>query len=119
MGNNDLGRGSLQFFNYDESKSSKSVFSTGTNKIEAVVVTTSPYVPSSDYPEKTHSVTEVTIAGRKAYRVEVELVGGERMLGYLIPLQNTNGKSLAITIYGDPANFYVLGNLLNSFEWID
>ncbi len=39
-------------------------------------------------------------------------------LGYLIPLMNADGKFLAITIFGDPSNFYILQDLIASFEWV-
>lgn len=119
MGNGDLERGTLQFFNYDKSKASGAVFSAGTNKIEAIVVAVSPYEPSSDYPEKTHMTTKTVVGGREASRIEVELVGGEKMLGYLIPLANTNGKFLAIAIYGDPLNFRILEDIVTGFGWME
>jgi len=114
IGDNNLGRGTLQLFNYQESEASVSFFSQGMNKIEAVVVADNPYESSSDYPDAIREITEVNVVGQKSSRVEIELTNLEKMIGYLIPLENHDGKYIAITIYGDPSNFYVLEEIVAS-----
>lgn len=118
IGIDNLGRGPVQFFNYEETNEREVLFSSGRNKIEAVIVKNNPFKESNDYPEKLHVEIEASIAGRKATRTEIELIGGEKMLGYLVPLPNDENKSLAITIYGDPDNFYILENIIDNFEWL-
>jgi hypothetical protein len=118
LGDNNLGRGTLQLFNYQEQAENGSTFSKGLNKIEAVVIENDSYESSDDYPEERQEKTEVIIAGKKVTRVVTELNGGERTLSYLIPLIETDSKSLLITIYGDPANFNVLDNVILTFEWV-
>lgn len=117
VGSDNLGAGALQLFNYTESEATGSKFSPGMNKIEAVVVVGNPYESTSDYPEKDRQTTEVSVAGREAIRTEIEFLDGQKILGYLIPLNNDSGN-LAITMYGDPENFYALENLVAGFEFI-
>ena len=118
LGDNNFERGTFQLFNYSESEASGSVFPVGTNKIEARISANNTYGTSDDYPQKTRTVTEVNIAGQKATRMEVELIGGEKILSYTISLPQNNGEFLAITIYGDSSNFYVLEELIADIEWL-
>lgn len=116
-GADNLGAGALQLFNYKESEATGSKFSPGMNKIEVVVAVGNPYESTSDYPEKDRQTTEVSVAGREVIRTEIEFLDGQKILGYLIPLNNDNGN-LAITVYGDPENFYILENLVAGFEFV-
>ncbi|MCR4330266.1 MAG: hypothetical protein NUV49_00020 [Patescibacteria group bacterium] len=121
VGDNSLGYGTFQLFNYPESiANGKSSFSpdNGMNKIEAGISASGLYGSSDDYPEKTRTAKEIEIAGQTAIRTEVELAGGERILSYVIPLPIIPQKSLSITIYGDPSNFRVLDEIIASFEWV-
>jgi hypothetical protein len=60
---------------------------------------------------------DVEVTGSNCSRFEVELVGGEKILSYGIPLGETEGKYLNISIYGDPSNFSVLDTLVKSIAF--
>lgn len=108
----------LQLFNYQEPQVDEKLQSDKKNKIEVVVVENNPYQQTEDYPEIKHEITKINIAGRSASRIEIEYISGEQIIGYLIPLPNTKEKLLAITIYGDSINFFVLDTLITSIEWL-
>lgn len=120
---NVSGHGYMQLFNYNENQAvGKSIFPEGYNKIEAVVGERSFFSeePSSDYPEQSRNTEEVVIAKQKATKVDITLMGGQKIRTYNVPLPNPVGDYiLKINIYGDPDNFYVLDQLVNSIEWLE
>lgn len=120
LGNNLLGNGLLQLLNYDVGNYSGKGFSPNgeINKIEAVIDTSNKYEQSSDYPAKSVKEQQVEIAGQKATRTDVELVGGEKERIYYIPMPSTPEKFLSIVIFGDISNFYMLDNLVKSIQWM-
>jgi hypothetical protein len=110
IGDNRIGHGTFQLFNYDPSKIvGGSVFKKGMNKIEAVIITD----PSGFFSEDTGNLVEVTIAGQKAYKLEYD--GG---ISYTIALPSHPGKYLGISIYGDPSNYSILENLVEDITWL-
>jgi hypothetical protein len=119
VGDNHLGYGTLQLYNYDYQKAEKEGFPPrdSVNKIEAGISTSNTYASSTDYPEKTRQTKQVTIAGQTANVDDVELVGGEKIRAYFIPLLTMPGKYLGINIYGNPTNFHILDEIMRSFEW--
>lgn len=112
------GYGYLQLFNYDEKTADgKSIFPKGHNKIEASVTLNDKYTASSDYPAKSVNEQEIKVGAQKVSQIDVELLGGQKMRGYIIPLMGVDKKFLSVFIYGDPANFHVLDELVQSIEW--
>lgn len=119
VSSNSLGYGMLQLFSYDVANADgKSVFPKGDNKIEAVIVNDPIITTSSDYPEKSRETTPVSVVGQRADKTTVTLQGGEKSLIYIIPLPSQSGKFLRIVIYGDPANFSILDDLVQSIQWV-
>lgn len=121
IGDNRIDYGTLQLFNYSAAQASgKGGFpgDGGMNKIEAAISANNAYGSSDDYPEKSRTTAEVTVAGQKATRTEVELAGGEKMIFYAVPLPKHPGKFFGVTIYGDPSNFHVLDEIIASIEWL-
>lgn len=119
VGDNHLGYGTFQLFNYDLSQAlGKSFFPKGHNKIEAVISTSDLDEISDIYSEKKRVEKEVVVAGQKATRVEVELLGGEKILIYIISLPTTSSQYLNISIYGDSSNFHVLDEMVESLVFL-
>lgn len=111
IGDNLIGYGTFQLFNYDPSQViGGSVFKKGMNKIEAVIIND----PSGFFSERAEDIAEVKIAGKKAYKLKSE-VG----VHYTIEVPSHPGKYLGISIYGDPTNYSVLENLVQSIGWIE
>lgn len=121
VGNDFLGYGSLQLFNYDETKApGKGGFPSdeGINKIEAIVTDNSVSDSATpDYPEKSRKTTQANVAGQTATLEDIEFVSQGKIRTYYVPLSNTQGKFLSITIFGDPSNFQVLDEIVQSIEW--
>jgi hypothetical protein len=119
IGSNDLGYGTLQFFNYDETQASgKSEFPKGDNKIEAVVTTDTVMAGTSDYPQTASTTKQVVIAGQHAEQINITLAGGDKMRAFIIPLSSNPSQFLRIVIYGDPFNFSVLDQVAQSIRWM-
>ena len=114
IGDNALGYGTFQLFNYDESVE-RPGFTDGMNKIEAVVIPSNPYEISGEYPEKSRAVTQIQAAGQRVTQYDERLEFGS-IRGYLMRLPTVPGKFFAITIYGDPANFHTLDEIIKSVE---
>ena len=118
-GDNHLGYGTFQLFNYDVSQAGgKSLFPKGQNKIEASIVSSNIYGTSDDYPEKGRTIKQVLVAGQTATRFEIELARGEKILSYIVSLPSTSGKYLSINMYGDPLNFHILDEVVRSIVWL-
>ncbi len=93
-------------------------FGTGQNEIQIAIVNSgSPYAPVSDYPEKQRDVEEIVMKSQSGTRFSIELIGGEKSRGYLFSLPSIPGKFVSLVINGDPANFHVLDELIQSIEW--
>ncbi|OHA17560.1 MAG: hypothetical protein A3H57_00775 [Candidatus Taylorbacteria bacterium RIFCSPLOWO2_02_FULL_43_11] len=118
VGDNHLGYGTFQLFNYDESNASGSVFAKGWNKIEAGIVSNSDYGSSDEYPEKSRKEIPMEVRGQPSTTTEVTLIGGEKIYSYSILLPSVPDSHLSIAMYGDPLNFYVLDELVQSMTWI-
>ena len=119
VGDNHLGYGMFQLFNYDASDAvGKSVFPQGHSKIEALISTDDSYKSSTDYPEKGRVIRKVVVAGQPATRFEIELIGGEKILSYIVLLPGDSGKYLSIHMYGDSSNFHTLDEIIESLVWI-
>lgn len=120
VGDNSLGFGTLQLFNYNESIASKDFSPTGeTNKIEAVISDSNTNPASTYYPEKQRTSKEVTVDGRNATIFDVELVGGQKIRTYYVSLPTMSGKYLAISIYGGVQNFHVLDEIVSSLKFAE
>ncbi|MBI2120936.1 MAG: hypothetical protein HYT94_04920 [Parcubacteria group bacterium] len=118
VGDNSLGNGYLQLFNYDVSQATgKSVFPAGHNKIEAIVGTSNRYEQSSDYPAKSVNEQQIEIDGQNVTRTDVELAGGEKERIYYILIPTDPEKFLSVVIFGDVSNFSVLDDLVKSIRW--
>ncbi|MHB1163270.1 MAG: hypothetical protein ACYCZZ_01955 [Minisyncoccota bacterium] len=124
VGDNHLGYGTFQLFNYPDTEpgASSKGFAKNENKIEAAVgnisinsAMSSP--PNSNYATSSSELVSLGSAGQNILRTDAELFGGEKFRTYLLPLKNMPNESLQISIYGDPSNFYVLDNLVKSIVW--
>lgn len=109
------GYGYLQLFNYDETKASGSVFPEGENKIEIAITDENTIATSSDYPEQSRKTNQVQIAGKTATQFDIILSGSQKYRAYIIPFQS---RFLRMVIYGDPANFYLLDNIVKSIVFV-
>ena len=118
VGDNHLGYGTFQIFNYDESEANgKSFFSEGHNKIEVVITSNRTENTSPDYPEEKRITRSVIISGQPSTRYEIQLTGGQKIFSYIILLPTHSDKYLGLRMYGDPSNFYVLDDLVKSLKW--
>jgi hypothetical protein len=121
VNDNRLGYGTFQLLNYDVSKAPpKSFFPKGYNKIEVDIRTSDLEETSDVYSEKKRIKKEIIVAGQNATRVEIELLGGEKILTYVISLPTTSSHSqyLNMRIYGDSSNFYVLEKMIESLVFL-
>lgn len=118
VGDNHLGYGTLQLFNYDQGKvTGGSVFGVGQSKIELTISDFGSYSDSTDYPEKQRIEKGATVDGQPATIYERELVGGEKISSYLISFPAITDKYLSINMYGDSSNFYILEEMVKSLKW--
>lgn len=109
LGDNNIGWGTLQIENYDSSLYGGEGWPPGINKIEAVILTD----PGTYFAIPNDKGTQVTIAGQNALR---NFDAGDGILSYVIPLPKVSGKYLGISMYGDPANYSVLDDLLKTLK---
>ncbi|HVS79817.1 MAG TPA: hypothetical protein VHF05_02470 [Candidatus Paceibacterota bacterium] len=116
IGSDSLNNGTLQLFNYDERMPRKG-FSQGMNKIEADINTHNVYF-NTEYPEKASSTKQITVAGQKSVQEDLELATGLKIRAYFIPMPSQPDLYFGIAVYGDPSNFYVLDNLVQSLSWV-
>lgn len=120
VGDNHLGYGSFQIFNFEPEIGQKG-FLKGQNKIEAGIAVIDPhdFGKNTDFPEGYSTTTKVTIAGEPSIRFDINYpAGGVRLFSYIIPIPDTLNNYIGISIYGDPSNFYVLNDLVKSLEWL-
>ena len=118
IGGNDLNYDHFQLFNYDESVAGKDFSSESVdNKIAVGISDSNTYGTSTDYPEKVRKEKTVVIAGQQGNIVDVELMGGQKIRTYFIPLHTDSGKFLAMSIYGNQLNFYVLDEIVRSLQF--
>jgi hypothetical protein len=119
VGDNHLGYGTFQIFNYDESEATgSSIFPKGWNKIEIAITSNSTVDTSPEYPEINRITKEVLVGGQPATRVETEFTGGVKILSYKILLPTISNKYLSMSMYGDSSNFYILDEIVKSLIWI-
>jgi hypothetical protein len=120
VGDNHLGYGSFQLFNYDAStpEGGKSQGNNKYDKIEVGIGESEYYGTSDIYPEKNRTTEKIQIAGQAATRQLMTLQSGQEILAYAIPIQNLPGRFLTIAIYGDPSNFSVLDHIVSTINWI-
>lgn len=118
IGDNHLGAGTFQIFNYIPRDGKDSFSGENTNKIEATIAYTQEISLSDDYPSTKISTTTLNIAGQGSLVIDYQLVGGQRIHSYSIPLPNTKDNFLVISIYGDKSNFHVLDELVKSIQWM-
>ena len=123
VGDNHLGYGTFQLLNYDVSKAPpKSFFPKGYNKIEATISTSDLQDILQDisevYSENKKMRKEIIVAEQKATRIEIELLGGEKILFYVISLPTTSPQYLNMSIYGDSSNFHVLDEMVESLVFL-
>lgn len=119
VGDTRLGEGTFQLYSYDNQKAESEGFppSDSTNKIEVGIDSDATYI-NTEYQEKSRVTEKLNIAGQAAIRedIEVEYVGKIRV--YFIRLPNDEQEYLGLVIYGDPSNFYVLDEIVQSLEWL-
>ncbi|MBP6858844.1 MAG: hypothetical protein KBC33_03390 [Candidatus Pacebacteria bacterium] len=120
LGDNHIDYGTFQIFNYDSSQAEGGDFRADDkiNKIEAVVMVYSGYQDSDIYPAKIRTIEYLNVAGQRSTREHTKLEkGGLEVVSYVVPIKN-NDKSLVISIYGNPDNFYILDDVMKSLEWL-
>jgi len=114
VGDNELGYGTFQIFNYDEAASAgKDVFPPGENKIEMAIITDLDEYNSDD-PNWRGSVEEKQIGGETAMYVSDT---ANQINSYMIPIPSSGGEYLVMSIYGDPKNFAELDSVAASLHW--
>ena len=120
VGDNQLGYGTLQFFNYDESTMERGELTKSykLNKIEASIGNNSHYGTSDIYPEKMRDAQSLKIAGQSATRESITFNDGARALFYSIPIPQLTGTYFDVVIYGNASNFSVLDNLMSTLYWV-
>jgi len=67
------------------------------NKVEVVIIEEKNYEESSDYPEENKSISDTVIGGQNAKKVEVELIGGEKINSYYVQIPSIN-KYISLSI---------------------
>lgn len=97
-------------------------FAKGENKIEVSIINGSDssaklFSETPDYPIKSRESISLNLAGATVPGVNVELVRGDNVRIFVVPLLHMPEKSLMIVIYGDPSNFHVLNDLVKSITW--
>lgn len=122
VGDNNLGVGSLQLLNYDETGLVPPGFQKGMNKIEAVITSNTSSTPDTgDYPKETIKSTTVQMGKQNVVKEVTNYndSANQQFVTYYIPVPSQLGKYLTISIFGDPANFAVLDNLVASINMTD
>jgi len=102
IGDNRLGYGTFQMFNYEEAAATGSKWDAGENKIEMALIDDPATFASG-------SMTPVKIAGEDAFRTEGEF---KNYVSYIVPLKAAPGKFITMTIYGDPKNYTLLDSVV-------
>ena len=110
VGDNNLGVGTLQLFNYDFSGLMGGEFKPGQNKIELFVTDA-----QTSYGA-TSSTSEVIVDGQHAKRMVIDN-GEGTYVSYKIPVPSAANKVLSITIYGEPSNFSELDSIVQTIHW--
>jgi hypothetical protein len=120
VGDNNLGHGSFQLFNYDETGAVSTSFQKGMNKIELLISTASSS-PSElgDYPKESIKSSKVTIGNTEALKQIISLndTSHQQIVSYYIPIPSKAGQYLVATMFGDSTNFGVLDILVSSIQW--
>ncbi len=119
VGDTDTSDGTFQLFNYTEDNGgSGHEFAEGNNKIEMAITNRSRPATSSVFVETDREETEVTIDGTTAIRTASTLQGGSQTLSYTIPLPQASSTFFNMTVHGDPENFDVLEEMVNTFNFL-
>lgn len=118
IGDNHLGAGTFQIFNYTPLEGKDSISGENTNKIEATIVYTREISLSDDYPSTQISTTTINIAGQDSLIIDYQLTGGQKIHSYNIPLPSAKDNFLMISIYGNESNFHVLDDIVKSIQWL-
>ena len=118
VGDNHLGYGTFQLSNYDPvTADGKDFGPASANKIEAGISKTNSYGTSTDYPEKERTSKKITIASQNVNVFDIQLVGGQKLRAYFVPLPTTSDEYISMTIYGNEQNFHVLDEIVNSIKF--
>jgi hypothetical protein len=119
VGDNHLGYGTFQIFNYKESEATEtSVFQKGRNKVEIAITSNNTVDTSPEYPEMNRITKEIMVNGQPATRFEIEMTGGGKILSYKILIPTISNKYVSMSIYGDSSNFHILDEIVKSLIWI-
>lgn len=104
--------GTLFLFNYPASQTILDAGSSpkGQNIIQVGIAPMSSFTDIND-----GNTTETTVAGQKAY---VEKGNEVKFYSYTIAIPSSAGKYVRMTIYGDPANFSTLDDLIKTLTWL-
>jgi len=121
IGDNRLGYGSFQLFNYNPAE----VFSDGKGgmreggaKIEVMITNGSIPEESSDYPSVEFENKNIEIKGRAATMTRWVNATGDKIIAYKIPLNNKEGDHLSITAYGEDIAFEALEMIIESLQFL-
>lgn len=116
IGDNRIGYGTLQLFNYDEAEADGNLhdWGKGHNKIELVIGTRDPKSYATEVGNGENGTYEETvIGGQKAF-----IGRNDRMQAYLIELPDQNGVYMIINVYGDPASHSIITEVISTLEWL-
>lgn len=112
----------LQLFNYPEKKpwEAGEIFGEGENKIEMNIGPRG----NDDGPDdiwdnmmESKNISQVQIADENITQTDRKWVNGNESKNLLIPLPNNLETFISITMHGDPANLFVLDQIISSFRW--
>ncbi len=115
VGDNHLGYGTFQIFNYDPAQDNLPI---DTAKIEmGVGVQTTYGTPTDDIDTSQSSSQHITVAGQNALVTQTTYKDGKKIITYSIQLPHTTDTYFTLTAYGDPLSFKVLDGIVKSITW--
>ena len=119
VGNNNLGNGTFQLFNFFNQE--EGAIRAGKNKIEIYLNPIYAYNKPDTADINTKTLTKkIVISGQLALRSEVEFSYGDgaSMISYEILIPTIPDKYLGMSMYGDPANFHILDEMVKTLKWL-
>ncbi|MDO8604419.1 MAG: hypothetical protein Q7K40_03420 [bacterium] len=119
VGDNHLGYGTFQLFNFFNQE--EGAMRAGKNKIEIYLNPIYAYNKPDTADIDTKILTKkIIISGQLALRSEIEFSYGDgtSMISYEILIPTIPDKYLGMSMYGDPANFHILDEMVKTIKWL-
>ena len=89
----------------------------GGDKIGVGISNSTSYDDTGDYPEISQTTTNIRVSGQSVIREDIELVTVGKIRTYYIPWPSHSGEFLSMTIFGDPSNFHIWDEIVQSIKW--